>query len=99
MGHPASQAVLVGRKFVLITDSSALLWLFKSQALSSKLHRWALRLMEYDMDLHWRPGANHQLPETLSRLPLSDTRRERILTTHSQTIPLPKPRLEAPGDR
>ena len=63
---------LWGRKFVLITDCSALTWLFKSQALSSKLHRWALRLMEYDMDLQWRPGANHQLPDALSRLPLGD---------------------------
>ena len=59
-------------KFVLMTDCMALMWLFKSQALSSKLHRWALRLMEYHMDLQWRPGANHQLPDALSRLPLSD---------------------------
>ena len=63
---------LWGRKFVLITDFSALMWLFKSQALSSKLHRWALRLMEYDMDLQWRPGADHQLTDPLWRLPLSD---------------------------
>ena len=41
---------LWGRKFVLITDCSTLMWLFKSQALSSKLHRWVLRLMEYEID-------------------------------------------------
>ena len=37
-----------GKKFVFITDCFTLMWLLKSQALSSKLHRWALRLMEYD---------------------------------------------------
>ena len=63
---------LWGRKFVLITDFSALMWLFKSQALSSKLHRWALRLMEYHMDLQWRLGANHQMPDALSTLSLSN---------------------------
>ena len=54
--------------FTLVTDCSALIWLFKSQNLSSKLHRYALRLTEHDMDLQWRPGARHQLPDALSRL-------------------------------
>ena len=57
-----------GRRFTLVTDCSALIWLFKSQNLSSKLHRYALRLTEHDMDLQWRPGAHHQLPDALSRL-------------------------------
>ena len=47
------------RKFVLFTNCSALTRLFKSQALSSNLHWWALRLMEHDIDLRWRPGADH----------------------------------------
>lgn len=64
---------LWGRKIALITDCSSLTWLFKKQTLSSKLHRWALRLMEYDMELRWRPGANHQLPDAVSRLPIGDT--------------------------
>ena len=42
---------LQARPFTLVTDCSALTWLFKSQALSAKYHRWALRLMEYDMEL------------------------------------------------
>ena len=61
-----------GRRFKLITDCSALIWLFKSQNLSPKLHRWALRLMEYDMDLEWREGRKHHLPDALSRLPRFD---------------------------
>ena len=49
-----------GRRFTLVTDCSALTWLFRSQDLSPKLHRWALRLMEYDAELKWKPGSAHQ---------------------------------------
>ena len=34
-----------------------------------KYHRWALRLMEHDITLKWRPGTQHQLPDAISRLP------------------------------
>ena len=47
---------LWGCGFVFITDCSAITCLFKNQDLSSKLHLRALKLMEYDMDLQWRPG-------------------------------------------
>ena len=60
----------MGSEFVLIADYSALMWLFKNQALSSKLHPWALWLTEYDMDSQWRPGANYQITDALSRLSL-----------------------------
>ena len=42
---------LKARPFTLVTDCSALTWLFKSQALSAKYHRRALRIMEYDIEL------------------------------------------------
>ena len=60
---------LAGRPFDLVTDCGALTWLFKSRELCPKLHRWALRLMEYSITLRWRPGAQHVLPDALSRLP------------------------------
>ena len=56
------------RQFTLITDCAALLWLFKSQNLAAKMHRWALKLMAYDMVLKWRKGADHVGPDALSRL-------------------------------
>ena len=46
-----SPSYLQVKQFALITDCSALTWLFKSQALPAKYHRWALRLMQYDMEL------------------------------------------------
>ncbi|CAB1099388.1 unnamed protein product [Ectocarpus sp. CCAP 1310/34] len=56
------------RQFTLITDCAALMWLFTSQKLSSKMHRWALKMMAYDMVLKWRKGTDHVVPDALSRL-------------------------------
>ena len=58
---------LQARSFTLIVDCSALTWLFKNQALSAKYHRWALRFMQYDMGLQWRPGIKYQSADALSR--------------------------------
>ena len=58
---------LQARPFTLITDGAALTWLFKSQALPAKYHRWAHRLMHYDLKLQWRPGTKHQIADVLSR--------------------------------
>ena len=56
------------RRFTLVTDCAALTWLFTSQNLSSKMHRWALRLMQFDIELKWRKGEDHTAPDALSRL-------------------------------
>ena len=59
---------VLANPFTLIMDCLALTWLFKSQALWARYHRWALRLMELDMMiLEWRPGVQHQLADALSR--------------------------------
>lgn len=68
-GVDQHRTYLWGRRFTLTADCSALTGIFKSQSLSSKLHRWALLLIEYDMDLELRPGSRHHLPDVLSRLP------------------------------
>ena len=86
----------MGKKFVLITTCSALTRLFKSQTVSLKLLRWMLRLMEYDMELRWRPPANHQLPDTLSRLPIEDTQGVDVDDSFQPTPP-PGPRVDIRG--
>ena len=62
-----------GRRLTLITDCSALTTLFKRHGLSTKVHKWALRLIEYDMDLQRRTSTRHQLLDILSRLPCSES--------------------------
>ena len=69
---------LAGRPFKLVTDCSALTWLFRSRELCPKLHRWALRLMEYDITMVWKSGVEHVLPDTLSRLPHSVEPQENV---------------------
>ena len=32
------------------------------------MHRWALKMLSYDMDLKWRKGTEHIAPDALSRL-------------------------------
>ena len=56
------------RRFTLVTDCSALTWLFRSRNLDPKLHRWDLSLQEYDIDLRWRAGSANLVPDRLSRL-------------------------------
>ena len=60
---------VAGGRFTLVTDCSALTWLFRSRNLDPKLHRWALSLQEYDIDLRWRAGSANLVPDCLSRLP------------------------------
>lgn len=67
VGH--FQSFLWAKQFTLVMNCSALMWLFRSQDLSPKLHWWALRLMKYNVTLQWRTGASHHLPGALSRLP------------------------------
>lgn len=66
--HDQFRMYLLHRKFTLITDCAALTWLFTSQHLSPKMHRWALRMMQFDMELKWRKGAEDTVPDALSRL-------------------------------
>ena len=48
---------LAGRQFTLVTEWSALTWLFRSRDLDPTLYRWALRLAEFDMTMQWRAGS------------------------------------------
>ena len=58
---------LLTRPFTLITDCTALTWLVKRQTLPAKYHRWARRLMQYDLALQWRSGTKRQFADVLSR--------------------------------
>ena len=60
--------ILSGRRFTLVTDFSAPLWIFRSRDMDPKLYRWTLRLTEFDMDMTWKAGTSHHLPDTLSHL-------------------------------
>ena len=59
---------LLGRKFSLITDHSALSWLHSIEA-KGCIGRWVIELQEYDFDVKHRPGSDHGNADALSHLP------------------------------
>ena len=72
---------LWGRKFKIITDHQPLLRLFSetqetTKLAASRLVRWSILLSAYNYEIVYRPGANHQNADALSRLPVSKAPKE-----------------------
>lgn len=61
---------LYGRRFVVVTDHSALKWLMTSPNLTGKLHRWAIGLQQYDFSVEYRLGKENVVANALSRAPV-----------------------------
>ena len=62
-----------GRRFVLITDHAALVFLHTNKDVghggpSSRLQRWYLKLQEYSFEVRHRPGRIHFMPDFISRM-------------------------------
>ncbi|XP_055687229.1 uncharacterized protein LOC129792342 [Lutzomyia longipalpis] len=58
---------LVGARFVVETDHSALQWLLRQKEARGRLARWILRLQEFDFEVRHRPGRENIVPDALSR--------------------------------
>lgn len=63
------RAYLEGYRFIVITDHSSLCWLNKLKNPTGRLAKWSLALLEYDYEIIHRKGANHHVPDALSRIP------------------------------
>ena len=61
---------ILGRKFKVRTDHSALQWLKTFKEPVGQVARWIERLAEYDYDIEHRPGRLHANADALSRYPL-----------------------------
>ncbi len=59
---------LLGQKFTLVTDHSALQWLHSAEP-KGRLARWIMNLQEYTFDIKHRPGSANGNANALSRLP------------------------------
>ena len=62
------RAYLLGRKFTVVTDHHALLWLHSVNP-KGRLGRWVMDLQEYSFDVRHRPGNDNGNADALSRLP------------------------------
>ena len=68
-GVSAFRPYLYGTKFLVITDHRALQWLMSKSESTGRLARWALKLQEYNIEIGYRAGKNHQNADSLSRRP------------------------------
>lgn len=59
-----------GVQFRVVTDHHSLLWLNRLKDPVGRLARWAVKLQQFDMVLEHRKGAQHIVPDALSRAPL-----------------------------
>lgn len=57
-----------GDTFTIISDHSALKWLFSKKNPTGRLGRWVYELMEYDFKVIHRKGAQNIVPDALSRM-------------------------------
>jgi hypothetical protein len=62
---------LYGRKFTVITDHQALVYLHTNRQPTGRLARWQAALMDYDYDVVFRAGSKHGHADALSRFPVA----------------------------
>ena len=60
---------ILGRRFFVRTDHSALQWLRNFKEPVGQMARWLERLAEYDFEIVHRAGTNHASADGLSRIP------------------------------
>lgn len=58
-----------GVKFDVITDHSALIWLWGQKELKGRLARWVMRIQQYDFDVIHIKGKCNVVPDAISRFP------------------------------
>ncbi|MGH0125911.1 UNVERIFIED_CONTAM: hypothetical protein FKN15_026460, partial [Acipenser sinensis] len=62
---------LESRTFTIVTDHSSLLWVFNTVKPNTRLIRWVLRLQEFNFTVEYRRGKLNEVPDALSRAPVS----------------------------
>jgi hypothetical protein len=63
---------LEGQKFIILTDHHSLRWVLNFSDAQGRLARWRLRLLEFDYEVQYHPGALHHGADMMSRLRSED---------------------------
>jgi RNase H-like domain found in reverse transcriptase len=64
---------LESRNFVVRTDHNSLRWVLNLADAQGRLSLWSLRLLEFDFEVQYSPGASHHAADTVSRLRVCDS--------------------------
>lgn len=59
---------LLNQKFYIITDHSALLWLFNLKDKTGRLMRWYIFMTQFNYEIKYKPGKIHRNVDALSRI-------------------------------
>jgi hypothetical protein len=62
---------LFGRRFTVITDHQALVYLQANRQPTGRLARWQNKLMDFEFDVIFRPGSKNTNADALSRYPVA----------------------------
>ena len=72
---------LLGRKFQITTDHSALRWLLNKKDQSGILSRWNQKLSEFEYDITHKPGKSIPHVDSLSRMPINNINNSDFMKT------------------
>ena len=72
MGVLHLRPYLEQQKFIFRTDHHSLRWVLNLSDAQGRLARWRLRLLEFDYEVQYHPGALHHGADTMSRLRSED---------------------------
>ena len=87
---------LYGRKFTIVTDHQALVWLHNSRDPSSRLLRWRLRLLDFQYEVRYRPGRVNSNADALSRNPTDRVTATAVLPIRKRGRPPKLPAVQTP---